>query len=363
MTDQEDFEPKAPYLEELDSESHVRAWAAKYDGYSKTGGKQRPHDCVSEIVLLALVTCGIDTKRHGQSKEEKGLNNKAFIDAILSLHTADNLEVAKDAGCAAIDALEMDGEFGVGSSRYLMDFGKATKAHVKGLTEVEPAYILNSFVKGIRPKAVCDAVKRGVVGPDKEWSDAGRLLVARARDIEAKRAELERLNGTIETLETERAAPTKKLVRLKPAAGLSVSPVSASEPKTPETTEPSQDRSNRVRPCWRCGSCDHLQRDCPEPEDAGRAHDCSEKGGLQLRVQCDQYKEWGHLSRDCPASAGSLVPKSTHPVPTRRVYKLMKAHSEREVPRMEIPVMCYTSEHGDSTWCRDAHGDIWWRDC
>ena len=181
MTDQEDFEPKAPYLEELDSESHVRAWAAKYDGYSKTGGKQRPHDCVSEIVLLALVTCGIDTQRHCQSKEEKGLNNKVFIDAILSLHTADNLEVAKDTGCAAIDALEMDGEFGVGSSlRYLMDFGKATKAHVKGLTEVEPAYILNSFVKGIRPKAVRDTVKRGVVGPDKGWSDAsaGRLLVA-----------------------------------------------------------------------------------------------------------------------------------------------------------------------------------------
>ena len=48
-----------------------------------------------------------------------------------------------------------------------------------------------------------------MVGPDKGRSDAGRLLVAHARDIEAKRAELERLNGTIETLETDRAA-TKK---------------------------------------------------------------------------------------------------------------------------------------------------------
>ena len=96
--------------------------------------------------------------------------------------------------------------------------------------------------KGIRPKTVRGAVKRGVVGPDKGWSDAGRLLVARARDIEAKRAELERLNGTIETLETERAATKKKLVGVKPAAGLSVSPVSTSEPKTTETTEPSQDK-------------------------------------------------------------------------------------------------------------------------
>ena len=37
MTDQEDFEPKAPYLEELDSESHVRAWAAK-GAYSEVLG-------------------------------------------------------------------------------------------------------------------------------------------------------------------------------------------------------------------------------------------------------------------------------------------------------------------------------------
>ena len=108
--------------------------------------------------------------------------------------------------------------------QYLMDFGMATKVHVKGLTEVEPACILNSFVKGIRPKTVRDAVKQGVIGPDKGWSDAsaGRLLMARARDIKARRAELERLNGTIETLETEQAATKKKLVGLKPSVGLSV---------------------------------------------------------------------------------------------------------------------------------------------